>query len=332
MRNLLFHKCTKFVALLFTILFSFSNIQSAAIFDTTFGTNGTVIIPPDQFNPYVKDVAFLNDGRFIVLGVGMIRFNNNGTIDSSFGNNGIAAISGNAISISLQTDGKIVLAGYVYDSIGVHTDFFLSRHNSNGTLDQTFGNNGVVTLNQSSRDTFQSAKIQNDGKIVAVGQQNDDGQFGCVIRFNSNGSLDRDFANGGLFYYRFPTESNTQYNGFYDVEISHDGKILTNATTGIDLPGTVYDRAGYFLLMLNQQGQIFSGFGNGGIATGDVSGSNTGFPNDGSIEILPDNKIFVSDAWLARTLNADGSVFKSCHLAARNYRKCLTVEFWLAGD
>ena len=126
--------------------------------DTSFGTGG---IMTTDFGAGVwgtaSGVAMQSDGKIVVAGdidvdkdeFLVIRYNADGTLDSSFGIGGEVAtdfgtgVSAGASSVALQSDGKIVAAGYDgYDTSG---DFALARYNSDGSPDTSFGAGGKVT-------------------------------------------------------------------------------------------------------------------------------------------------------------------------------------------
>jgi uncharacterized delta-60 repeat protein len=73
-----------------------------------------------------------------------------------------------AYSVAIQTDGKLVVAGYSYN--GGNSDFALVRYTTNGALDLTFGTGGIVTTPVgSSMIMGNSVAIQTDGKLVVAG-------------------------------------------------------------------------------------------------------------------------------------------------------------------
>ena len=100
-------------------------------------------------------------------------FGAQGDLDSSFGTNGIVVTRADgsmeyAHSVANQNDGKIVAAGH--SDIFGSDNFALARYNTDGTLDATFGTNGiVVTRTDGSNEIANSVAIQKDGKIVAAG-------------------------------------------------------------------------------------------------------------------------------------------------------------------
>lgn len=128
-----------------------------------------------------------------------------GTLDPTFGTAGkvttsISSGQDKAYGVVVQSDGKIVVAGYSTSSI-TGKDFSVVRYNSNGSLDNTFGNNGIVNtdLQTGSDDVAYSIALQSDGKIILAGFS-DDGtnKDAALIRYNTDGTIDSGFGNNGI--------------------------------------------------------------------------------------------------------------------------------------
>ena len=170
----------------------YSVLSAPSFIDTTFGTNGTVrnaISGGNGTNDQAYAVAIQSDGKIVAAGVSAVsgahyafalsRYNINGTLDSTFGANGTVrnTISGGggvndqAYSVAIQSDGKIVVAGFSLKAPAYA--FALARYNVNGTLDSTFGTNGTVrnaiSGGSGTMDEAYGVAIQSDGKIVAAG-------------------------------------------------------------------------------------------------------------------------------------------------------------------
>ena len=214
--------------------FSIVRYNTDGTMDNTFGTNGIV-------NTNIGDVAFANsialqsDSKIIVAGTALVngenkfavvRYYTNGTLDNSFGDNGVVltpiGTSGATLtSTKVQQDGKILAAGHYYN--GSNEDFVLIRYNTDGSLDNNFGINGIVaTQVGASYDYAYSMAIQNDGKIILAGsgfQTNDD--F-ALVRYNSDGTIDNSFGiNGKVF-----TQVGTSTDVAKSVLLQDDGKII----------------------------------------------------------------------------------------------------------
>jgi len=163
-------------------LFTAFNANANVNPDQSFGTNG--IVTTDLFGKedQIYDIAIQTDGKIVVAGYSVVqshrefmvmRYLSNGVIDSLFGNNGKATVlvgtaNSTARALALQQDGKIVVAGY-YDN-NFFNDAAVVRFNTNGTIDTTFGNTGVVRLVLSNQfDEFHDVAIQSDDHIVLAG-------------------------------------------------------------------------------------------------------------------------------------------------------------------
>ena len=151
----------------------------------------------------------------------------NSLLDGSFGTGGkittaIGSNSDKAYAVSLQTDGKIVVAGHSDD--GDYDFFSLARYNNDGSLDGTFGTGGKVTtaFGSGSSDAY-AASLQTDGKIIAAGSSYDGYQYVFTLaRYDSDGSLDGTFGNSG----KVTTAIRSKDDEAYAVSVQTDGKIV----------------------------------------------------------------------------------------------------------
>jgi uncharacterized delta-60 repeat protein len=177
--------------------------------DTGFGTDGKVTTPLGA-----QALAIQSDGKIVVAGnsfngtkygFGLARYNADGSPDTGFGTGGnaIPTIVGQGdqvSSVAIQSDGKIVVAGYsnVDLTIYAYTDFALVRYNADGSLDTGFGTGGKVTTGIEVDDVATSVAIQPDGKIVAAGYTFNGTNYDfALVRYNTDGSLDTGFGTGG---------------------------------------------------------------------------------------------------------------------------------------
>jgi uncharacterized delta-60 repeat protein len=110
-------------------------------------------------------------------------------------------------SLAIQPDGKIVVAGTASSADGTVSEFAVARFNTNGSLDATFGTGGKVTTNfvgvmqGGVSNPANAVLIQPDGKILVGGGASQCAK--CVhrtalARYNTDGSLDATFGNGGM--------------------------------------------------------------------------------------------------------------------------------------
>ena len=146
--------------------------------DTTFGIGGaTRLAIGDGIGSSVNGLAVQPDGKILAVAAGstigsrLFRFNADGSPDQSFGGNGSVSLGlrGNAVTVDAQ--GRILVAGEVFSNgTGTGEDFAVARFNPNGSPDTTFGGTGEVTtdFNQGIDDAL-AIVVQTDGKIIAAG-------------------------------------------------------------------------------------------------------------------------------------------------------------------
>ncbi len=174
--------------------------------DTGFGHQGVLTVSVPSESSFFLSVAVLEDDRIVAGGTIrppsqpssflLARYLPNGTPDATLGGSGIVSATlpgGNAISwdMVIQPDGKVVLAGYEISSVGSNTDFALARFRSDGSLDTSFGVNGIVTQSLGTRNYGYAVGLQSDGKLVLGGKA---GNAGCLFRYNPDGSVDNSFG------------------------------------------------------------------------------------------------------------------------------------------
>jgi len=131
-----------------------------------------------------------------------------GTLDPTFGEGGKVITQlgpgyESAYGVAIQSDGKILAVGESYRSgtpSNLDDDIALVRYNTNGSLDNTFGTDGIViTPIGSGIDLSAGVVLQPDGKIVVGGEGWDGSAYRfAALRYNSNGSLDNSFGSGGI--------------------------------------------------------------------------------------------------------------------------------------
>jgi uncharacterized delta-60 repeat protein len=205
--------------------------------DNTFHSDGIVTTSIGTSSSQANGIAIQADGKIVAAGEGngpnsfaLTRYNTNGSLDLTFGTNGIVttSIEGNgALAIAIQADGKILAAGYSQSIITINVMLFtLMRYNTNGSLDPTFGTDGIVTTSIGEYGSRANGiAIQTDGKIVLAGESQTSGNFSpsvfALSRYNTNGSLDTNFGTAGIV-----TTSIGINSAANDIVIQADGKIL----------------------------------------------------------------------------------------------------------
>jgi uncharacterized delta-60 repeat protein len=140
-----------------------------------------------------------------------------GQLDPSFGVGGTvvtefpSSYSG-ARAVAIQADGRIVAAGFAHTNDSIISDFALTRYDTNGVLDPTFGTGGRVRTDFGGRfDEALALAAQPDGKIVVAGSSSDaSGSDMAVARYNSDGTLDPSFDGDGTALVDFGSEASAR--------------------------------------------------------------------------------------------------------------------------
>lgn len=220
--------------------------------DTTFGVNGFVNynIRVSSDNTFAQDVVYgvktLSDNKIIVSGYSsyfgdfssidfvMIKLNSDGSLDTSFANDGklIDNYFGGAEifpCLTIDSNDNIFVGGqsFILTNTGFTNDIAIGKYNSNGVPDATFGTLGkVITIsNTGSLMTIQEIAIAENGKIICSGtvsSGDDTTQDLLLVKYTANGVLDTSFDSDGIFVKDF----NMLANFSTSLKIKSDGKIL----------------------------------------------------------------------------------------------------------
>ena len=239
----------------------------AGALDPTFGTGGL----SEEVDPIYKtdymggDVVVQPDGRIVAAGSTygsgpyvLLRYESDGTIDRTFGNNGEARTLGQYNSyrppvIATQLDGGV-------SKTLIHWEGDILRYDENGELDMTFGNEGHAWTPHTYPAWARDVETTTAGdRIVTLA---DPGKFGvsvaggwqatpqAVFAFTRDGRPDESFGTGGMVLLGEPYLGDTV--ALKDLEIQPDGKIVV---TG-----------GWLTARLLPNGELDESFGEKGIA------------------------------------------------------------------
>lgn len=292
--------------------------------DISFALSGSYMFSLDNeaniYACYIKD-----DGSILLIGsttnysnyrILMIQLNSMGFPDENFGEAGIVvqqigpvmnAFEDHGLGITLQDDGKILVSGKSYN-----TDYrfvpVVVRFNANGSIDTSFGVNGVAGIPVTEVDNeFTTVRVQSDGKIVASGHiSNGLSWFSLLIaRFDENGALDPSFGTNGVVNLNL----NNVDDEFFGMELTPDDEIVLCGFT------TLQSDYSYHTLVMkfDATGQVVTGFGENGAVVLGTEPMNVG----DAITLQYDNKILVTGTsgemtpmnndWALWRLNPDGS-------------------------
>ncbi|MFK7769886.1 MAG: carbohydrate-binding domain-containing protein [Mariniblastus sp.] len=215
--------------------------------DSSFGTFG--VAPIDSGNFSLANAHFLSDGSVIFRmqvgeGFEVRKLQPNGAVDNSFAlDPQVTAVLGGLISLEVDAQDRILLG-----SNSIADGVRLFRINSNGSIDTSFGGNGLLSIETSrvvhpiSQRTFLGlTEVAPDGSFYFLANSNAAG------RVNSSGQLDLGFGSNGIS--RLPTDT---------------GQFWRSART--DSRGRLQANGAFSLIRLTNDGQIDTSFGDGGQA------------------------------------------------------------------
>lgn len=215
--------------------------------DTTYGDGGASKIFAGSSSKN-RDLKIQADGKIIVVGESeycingicgapqfvMMRILANGLVDSSFGTDGVVLsddIFGNTgtyanpVRVLLASNNKYIIAGR-----GPGYTQFVARLNYNGSVDNTFGNNGKYldsTVQAHVKDITMDANENIYCLFLKYSTPLDTMNYAdnYVVKLKSNGQLDNTFGSGGK---RIFSIGNDEYPAA--IALRNDGKIVIAGT------------------------------------------------------------------------------------------------------
>jgi uncharacterized delta-60 repeat protein len=214
--------------------------------DAAFGTGGYATAAFST-HAFANDLALGPGGGVTVAGivfadstyerVGVARFTNAGTLDTSFGN--LGTVEANlgvgddaAWDVAIDDQGRTVVVGESITDPN-RSDSLVARFTANGTLDSDFNGTGWAFVGISDESGHTSAlagiAIDRDGRIVGAGTVSDAlGTDFALVRLNVDGSPDASFGANGIV--------RTDYEQGFDhaaaVAVDADGTILVAGSAG----------------------------------------------------------------------------------------------------
>jgi uncharacterized delta-60 repeat protein len=278
--------------------------------DTSFGNQGStgVSIHTAYSNrpEYLSDMALLPNGKILTAGTCsylsvtyfcVTRLHPNGTLDTTFGDQGSASNNigaGNQLKkILVQPDGRILALGNCTQASVAH--FCVWRLMADGSTDNSFGNAGFALLTTPFTRTLAGAVLRADGAIIIAGVCDDFGRNLCVRALTANGQVDPDFGPAVSATNPFSTlhiSMGTSIGGEVSIARTASGKFVLSIDC-VNTP-TQANTSLFCLTRVNNTGTLDNGFGTNGINGRayhriGALGSSTAFPF--ALAIQPDGKI-----------------------------------------
>lgn len=245
--------------------------------DSEFGTDGVRYHDLGTNDDIAYDMAIQDDCNILLAGTNtdqnynnvpvVVRFNEDGSLDSEFGTNGVASITVTAIenefnSVCVQSDGKILAAGHIAVTIGTYS-LLVARFNDDGTTDNSYGDDGVLVMNINNQgEEFLDMVCTEDDDLILSGimQSMDQFQFKAfAMKLDVHGNPVSTFGNNG-----FVQLGDTEEDTAYAMALQNDGKIILGGNTGQSIPFN----SNFGIWRLNADGTPDDTFGeNGKIST-----------------------------------------------------------------
>ncbi len=244
-------------------------IDSEGFLDSSFGQAGTVSIDGAG-----SGLAVRKDGKIVIATqnssdngteYSLVRLNSNGTYDASFGESGVTAfqLEGifEGIALSIQDNGNIVLLVNSNDADSTARGFSIVRLDSSGTIDTSFGTDGIIDLNGDAPEAGIDLASNSDGSLLILSNVIEEGPENYfagirITKLAADGTIDASFGTGG----------STIMNGFA-------AAIATQADNRILVTGNSVSDNAIITARLNPDGSLDSTFGDNGVSVTDV-GSN----------------------------------------------------------
>ncbi|MEI7620408.1 MAG: prepilin-type N-terminal cleavage/methylation domain-containing protein [Candidatus Falkowbacteria bacterium] len=208
-------------------------LTQSGVLDTAFDSDGIVVLSQ---NGDGKSIIQDSAGKYLLVSNNMVvvKLDVNGSLDTGFGTNGVVVISNpsyyfNAYSI-INVSGSYVVVGDMEDNVSGSYDSCLVKLTSNGSLDNSFGVNGISKLTIVDNQSFSAVALDDDGGLVGAGYYSDGSiHQGFVAKVSSSGVIDTSFGSNGSFKF-----GSSSWNSFRDIKKTSDGGFIafgdSNAT------------------------------------------------------------------------------------------------------
>jgi uncharacterized delta-60 repeat protein len=283
--------------------------NSDGILDTSFGTNGVVIVNDIPFNQMFS-IAIQSDNKILVGGYyinssgryGLLsRYLLNGTLDATFGLNGHLFLDTipdftSVYSIIILSDNSIILAGQHHNQINAK----LIKVTSNGSIENSFGSNGVKNLNDTNFNFFLNKSILlSDNTILCVGFDftNTENMKTAFCKVNINGNFVTSFGNSGKVVRDISNAPFISDESLHVIKEMENGQIVLGG----------FGSGANLVCKIDSNGSFVSSFGTNGVLVHYHPFEQLELQGDGKILLGGSNLNTTSNPQLSLTrLNIDG--------------------------
>lgn len=262
--------------------------------DPTFGIGG-LVRTTDEGLIVATDAALIRDGRIVAVGFAfgdsgpifaLARYMPDGGPDPTFGGNGIVTtpITGDLRSVAIQHwNDRILVAGTIVSEQTGFFEFVVARYRVDGSLDDGFGNGGLVVRSLGPfDDTAQDVAVAARGRIVAAGQTCTTASFApcdfAVVMLTSDGSPVESFGDGGTVI----TEVSPDDDAASAVAVLPSDAILVTGSA-------VAENYDFAAARYRPNGSLDPTFGDNGLVTTDFGGQDFG----DNLHLLPRGRFVI---------------------------------------
>ena len=220
--------------------------------DTTFGADGKVTTNIGPETDFANAIGVGQGGEIVAAGLtgmgraaafALVRYSDDGALDTTFGGDGIVTTrfsraDDSVHAVAVGGDGTVVAAG-IAGCCGEDASFALARYTIDGGLDPTFSGNGKLTTAFSRRDDYAyGVAVQDDGSVVAAGVSAAGGRNPkiAVARYTTAGEPDTTFSTDGLA----TTDVSPGYDASRGIAIQSDGKIVVSGNSATEFAAVRY--------------------------------------------------------------------------------------------
>jgi uncharacterized delta-60 repeat protein len=277
--------------------------------DTTFSGDGTAVLhdPAAYLTDYAEGIVF-NDGKAVIgygtegydgsayhFDVGALRLNDDGTLDTTYGDGGYRTVAvpgtNNAAGVVLQPDGKLVIGASNTSAVPSATNYAV-RLTPDGDVDTTFGGGdgiGELQYADANYGALLDTALQPSGRIVTLAFGNN----GRQGRFALAALTPEGLSDPGFHFTNEPVDPQGFGGRFSDTAVLADGKVVAVGAT----------QTGAYVARLNADGSFDTTFSGDGRVFLDPAVA-AGFSR---VAVQSDGKILAFGSVLAR-FNPDGSL------------------------
>jgi uncharacterized delta-60 repeat protein len=304
-----------------------AKLKSDGTLDTSFGKGGyaTHNVVVGTNGELARTVIVQSTGKVVVAGavdhvgaadardrdIAAVRFDKDGTLDTSFGNggsaifdlsdgevNGESFVADSAWGLLALADDKLVISASRKRAGGTDTDFVLLRLTADGAPDTSFGSDGVFSLDINQRSASARSVLALDGgALLGAGYMKDgDVTKPVLYKVTAAGQLDTSFGTGGYFAEAVLPAAAEIYS------VIRQGDKLVTAGYGRADAAKSLD---WVSIRVTSDGKLDTSYGANGVVQIDVAGFND---NARNIVALPDNRLMLVGGGRNTEMNADAMV------------------------